>query len=76
MHCIIISVPFPDPDAVTVLKLTGLTPVITKDLIEGYIYAEVDDVEVKSINLKNGNAIASVSRLTGKGTPSENRIFS
>ena len=73
MQCIIILVPFPDPDAVTELKLTGLTPVITKDLIEGYIYAKVDDVEVKSVNLlKNGNAIASVSGLTGKRILSEN----
>ena len=60
--------PFPDPDAVITLKLTGLSPTITKDLIEGYISAKADDdVEVKSVTLLGGgNAIASVSGFIGK----------
>ena len=57
-----ISVPDYDPDAVT-LKLTGLSPVITKDLIEGYISA---NAEVKNVTiLEGGNAIASVSGFKG-----------
>ena len=67
----------PDPDDVITLKLTGLSPTITKDLIEGYISAKADDdVEVKSVTLLGGGtAIASVSGFIGKGILSENRYF-
>ena len=61
--------PFPDPDAVITLKLTGLSPAITKDAIEAYISIKADDsdVEVKSVTLLGeGNAIASVSGFVGK----------
>ena len=54
-------------DSVITLKLTGLSPIITKEAIEVYISTRADDdVEVKSVTLLGeGNAIANVSGFTG-----------